>query len=265
MTPLPKAADRRSLRRRLDAELVRRHLAGSRAHAGDLIREGRVRVNGLPVGAPDSRVDSDCSLVVVTGDGDPRPASRAAAKLESALVGFALNVTGLKALDAGASTGGFTDVLLRHGVSAVIAVDVGYGQLDWRLRADPRVSVRDRCNVRTLTARDLPWCPDLIVADLSFISLTLVLPVLTDLVAPAGQMVLLVKPQFEVGRAGVGKGGIVRDPAVQRAAVNRVADAAGDLGWQIGGVLPAAVTGAGGNQEYLLWLSTRTQVAAGHA
>jgi 23S rRNA (cytidine1920-2'-O)/16S rRNA (cytidine1409-2'-O)-methyltransferase len=185
-------------------------------------------------------------------------ASRGGHKLAGALADLAAAglgaVEGRVCLDAGASTGGFTDVLLRAGANRVIAVDVGYGQLVWRLQQDPRVVVRDRTNVRSLAADDLPAVPSLVVADLSFISLRLVLPALTSVCAPDGDLVVMVKPQFEVGRDALGKGGVVRDPAARADAVWAVALAAEQLGWGVRGVSRSRLPGPSGNVEFFLWL-----------
>lgn len=276
--PWPRAAEQPHVRRRLDAELVRRRLAESRGHAAELITAGRVHIDGVRAAKSAAQVSTASAITIgpirhgervgttTACSGvlpEPRLASRAGAKLEGALVHFGVDVTGLRVLDAGASTGGFTDVLLRRGARLVLAVDVGYGQLDWRLRTDSRVIVRDRCNVRYLRAADLPWQPDLIVADLSFISLTLVLPALTDCAHSGTAMVVLVKPQFEVGRDVLGRGGVVRDPQQQQDAVARVTAAAGALGWQCRGVVAAQVTGARGNQEFLCWLHREPMAVSG--
>ncbi len=185
-------------------------------------------------------------------------ASRGAEKLSGALERFQSRglapPAGRWCLDAGASTGGFTDVLLEAGARGVIAVDVGYGQLRWRLQQDPRVVVRDRTNVRHLRLADLPWQPDLIVADLSFISLTAVLPALVQCMAGEGDMLLMVKPQFEVGRQQVGKSGVVRDPQLRGDAVAAVCEAARELGWGTAGVTASPLPGPSGNVEYFVWL-----------
>lgn len=242
--------------RRLDAELVRRGLARSRQQAGELVTAGHVVVAGRAATKPATQVDPSIAIVV-TGTDDPGYASRGAHKLAGALDAFAvagLDVTGRDCLDAGASTGGFTDVLLRRGARHVVAVDVGYGQLAWRLQQDPRVTVRDRCNVRELTPRQLPYRPDLVVGDLSFISLRLVLPALVACAAPGADLVLMVKPQFEVGRERLGSGGVVRSPQLRAEAVRDVADAAVGLGLGVAGVVASPLPGPSGNVEYFLWL-----------
>ena len=245
------------MRRRLDAELARRGLARSREQAQQLIADGRVRVNGTPATKSATQVDQAAAIVVIDADQGQDYVSRGAHKLIGALVAFdpdGVLVNGRHALDAGASTGGFTDVLLHRGAQSVIAVDVGYGQLVWRLRSDERVVVLDRTNVRHLEPGDLPWVPDLIVADLSFISLVTVLPALSRVIDPAGDMLLMVKPQFEVGREHVGRAGVVRDPALHARAVRQVCDAAYSLGWGTAGVTASPVPGPSGNVEYFVWL-----------
>ncbi len=244
-------------RRRLDAELVRRGLARSREQARLLIDAGRVRVAGATATKPATQVEEGAALVVVEADEGPDYVSRGAHKLLGALAAFDPDgrlVTGRRALDAGASTGGFTDVLLRAGAEGVIALDVGYGQLAWSLRTDERVLVMDRTNLRGVTARDLPYRPDLVVADLSFISLRLVLPVLAGLAAASADLLLMVKPQFEVGREALGSGGVVRDRALRESAVLSVAQAAWASGLGTAGVVASPLPGPSGNVEYFLHL-----------
>jgi 23S rRNA (cytidine1920-2'-O)/16S rRNA (cytidine1409-2'-O)-methyltransferase len=244
----------RPRRARLDAELVRRGLAASRAEAQRLIAEGLVTVGGAPAGKPATQVAPNEALVVAAEAGD-RFASRGGHKLDGALDALGVPVEGRSCLDAGASTGGFTDVLLRRGAARVVAVDVGYGQLAWHLRTDERVVVLDRTNVRHLGPGDLPPpAPDLVVADLSFISLVLVLPALDAVAAPEADHVLLVKPQFEAGAERVGKGGVVRDPAVWEEALRRVAGAAADLGLACVGGTVSPLPGPAGNIEFFLHL-----------
>ncbi|WP_328991959.1 TlyA family RNA methyltransferase [Kribbella sp. NBC_01245] len=243
-------------RARLDAELVRRGLARSRDHAGELIAAGRVKVSGTVATKPATGVGADAAIVVDTSEmDDPGYASRGAHKLVGALEAFKeLTVDGKRCLDAGASTGGFTDVLLRNGAQHVFAVDVGYGQLVWALQTDDRVTVMDRTNVRTLTPETLGEQVALVVSDLSFISLTLVLPALIAVTQPEGDLVLMVKPQFEVGKERLGKGGVVRDPELRADAVRGVAAKATDLGWGIAGVAASPLPGPSGNVEYFLWI-----------
>jgi 23S rRNA (cytidine1920-2'-O)/16S rRNA (cytidine1409-2'-O)-methyltransferase len=240
---------------RLDAELVRRGLARSREHAAELIAAGRVEVAGVVAAKPATGVTGDVSVRVRPDDDDPGYASRGGHKLAGALAAFPeIAVSGKRCLDAGASTGGFTDVLLRAGAARVVAVDVGYGQLAWSLRSDPRVEVHDRTNVRSLTPEQIGGPAQLTVADLSFISLPIVLPALTSCTTADGDLLPMVKPQFEVGRERLGSGGVVRDPAHRADAVVRVAHAAGDLGWHPHGVARSPLPGPSGNVEFFLWL-----------
>jgi 23S rRNA (cytidine1920-2'-O)/16S rRNA (cytidine1409-2'-O)-methyltransferase len=240
-------------RLRLDAELVRRQLARSREQAGELIEAGRVQVRGTVATKAATGVEQDTPIRVVADSQDPGYASRGAHKLAGALAEFStLRVSGRRCLDAGASTGGFTDVLLRAGAREVVAVDVGYGQLVWALQSDPRVIVRDRTNVRTLAPDQIGGPADLTVADLSFISLGLVLPALTA--CTATDLVPMVKPQFEVGRQRLGRGGVVREPELRAESVLAVADAALELGWGTAGVARSPLPGPSGNVEFFLWL-----------
>lgn len=241
-------------RRRLDAELVHRGLARSREQARELIETGRVQLNGVLAAKPATQVDPTASLVVRPGQDGPDYVSRGAHKLVGALDAFGLDVAGRRALDAGASTGGFSDVLLRRGVAAVVAVDVGYGQLAWPIRSDERVTVLERTNIRDLAPEALPFAPDLVVGDLSFISLALVLPPLVAVSTEGVDMALMVKPQFEVGKDQVGAGGVVRDPALRSDAVRRIAATAWSLGLGTAGVVASPLPGPSGNVEYFLHL-----------
>jgi len=244
-------------RRRLDAELVRRGLARSREHAQQLVTEGRVRVAGATATKPATQVEQSAAVLVTAAGAGPDYVSRGAHKLVGALEAFDPDgrmVAGRWALDAGASTGGFTDVLLRRGAAHVIAVDVGYGQLAWSLRSDERVTVMDRTNIRGLTVEDLPRRPDLVVADLSFISLRLVLGVFAGIVAEGADLLLMVKPQFEVGREALGSGGVVREPELRESAVLAVAGAAWDVRLGTVGVVASPLPGPSGNVEYFLHL-----------
>jgi 23S rRNA (cytidine1920-2'-O)/16S rRNA (cytidine1409-2'-O)-methyltransferase len=248
-----------SVRVRLDRELVRRGLLPSREQALAAIAAGRVRVGGQPADKPARGVAGDELIELRDGD-DPGYASRGAYKLAGALDTFSadpvpLRIAARRCLDAGASTGGFTDVLLREGAREVVAVDVGYGQLIWRLQNDERVRVVDRTNVRHLSPEDIGGPVELVVADLSFISLRLVLPALATCLEPGGDLVVLVKPQFEVGRGQVGRGGVVRDPQARVRAIRGVAQAAGELGIGVRGLVQSSLPGPAGNLEYVLWLA----------
>jgi 23S rRNA (cytidine1920-2'-O)/16S rRNA (cytidine1409-2'-O)-methyltransferase len=244
-------------RLRLDAELVRRGLARSREHASDLIADQRVKVNGALATKPATGVTTDVALVVVQDPSRPDYVSRGGHKLAGALAAFepaGLSVRGRRCLDAGASTGGFTDVLLRAGATEVVAVDVGYGQLAWSLRTDERVVVHDRTNIRDLTLDIVGDPVDVVVGDLSFISLDLVLDALVAVTAGDGDLVLMVKPQFEVGKDRVGKGGVVRDLGLRAEAVNGVASSAARRGWGARAVTTSPLPGPSGNVEFFLWL-----------
>jgi 23S rRNA (cytidine1920-2'-O)/16S rRNA (cytidine1409-2'-O)-methyltransferase len=247
------------VRSRLDRELVRRGLVPSREQAVAAIVAGRVTVSGQQARKPARGVAPDEPIEIVDTD-DPGYASRGAYKLAGALETFAgarpgLTVRGRRCLDAGASTGGFTDVLLRAGAAHVVAVDVGYGQLIWRLQNDERVTVLDRTNVRHLSPDDIGGPVELVVGDLSFISLRLVLPALARCVQPGGDLVLLVKPQFEAGREALSRGGVVRDRRAHAAAIQGVAGAAAELGLGVRGLVQSSLPGPSGNLEYVLWLA----------
>ncbi|MFC5753549.1 TlyA family RNA methyltransferase [Actinomadura rugatobispora] len=246
-------------RRRLDAELVRRGMARSREHAAELIASGRVRVGGQTAGKPATQVETGAAIVVDTADAGPEYVSRGGHKLAGALEAFGdLRTAGRICLDAGASTGGFTDVLLRAGAAHVYAVDVGRGQIAWSLRTDDRVTVLERVNIRDLTSEMLgqPEAapPDLVVGDLSFISLRLVLEPVQRCVAADADYAVMVKPQFEVGKELVGAGGVVRDPGLRADAVRGVAAHAATLGLGVLGVTASPLPGPAGNVEYFLWL-----------
>jgi len=243
-----------SRRARLDTELVRRGLAASRAEAQRLITAGRVTVRGAPALKASTLVASDEPMTVAAKSTDY--VSRGGIKLAAALDALEVDVEGRICLDAGASTGGFTDVLLRRGAARVVAVDVGYGQLAWVLRTDPRVVTLERSNVRFLTPTSIPPpMPNLVVGDLSFISLTVVLPALRSVALPDADFVLLVKPQFEVGRDRVGKGGVVRDPAAWAEALRRVINSSTDLGLGLISAVASPLPGPAGNVEFFLHLS----------
>lgn len=237
---------------RLDALLVSRGLVQSRSRAQALILAGAVRVGGEVVTKAGNRFPSDAELSV---EGGSPYVSRAGEKLAGALDDFGVEVTGRDCLDAGASTGGFTDVLLQRGASRVISADVGYGQLDWKLRNDRRVSVMERTNLRHATAGELPFLPDLLVADLSFISLGVALESVVCTSETVQEMILLVKPQFEAGREHVGRGGLVSDPSAREAAVRRVIGDFSPLGFVAAGISRAVIAGRrSGNREYPLRL-----------
>ena len=238
------------MRRRLDTELVRRGLAPSRERARSDIEAGRVRVSGSVATKPARMVDA-AEPVEVVGP-PPRFVGRGGEKLDAAIEAFGVDVAGRRCLDAGASTGGFTDCLLQRGAARVVAVDVGYGQLHERLRSDPRVDNRERTNIRHVSPEELGSPFDLVVADLSFISLRTVAAVLVGLTRPGGDLVLLVKPQFEAGRAEVSKGrGVVRDPEVHQRVLDEVRAAVAAEGAAMMDVMPSPITGADGNVEFL--------------
>ncbi|MEJ2717257.1 MAG: TlyA family RNA methyltransferase [Deltaproteobacteria bacterium] len=234
---------------RLDMLLVKRGLASSRAKAQALIMSGKVLVEGRRVEKPGREFAPDASVLVKQGI---PYVSRGGLKLRAALDAFARNPSGLSMLDGGASTGGFTDCLLEMGAARIVAVDVGYGQLDWRLRNDPRVTVLERTNIRYLDPDNLPHPVDAAVLDLSFISLKLVLPGVRSFLPRAGWLIPLVKPQFEVGRHDVGKGGVVRDPEKRRHAVDAIKSFAEQAGFRVLGELESPVRGPKGNREFFL-------------
>ena len=240
-------------RARVDAELVRRGLARSRQQAAELIGAGRVSIDGLPAAKPATAITLDARLIVADAD-ERNWVSRGAHKLNGALDAFAVTVDGRRCLDAGASTGGFTEVLLDRGAREVVAADVGYGQLAWSLRSDPRVTVMERTNVRDLTADAIGGPVDLVVADLSFISLSTVLPALTACASAGADIVPMVKPQFEVGKDRVGAGGVVSDPALRAESVLTVARRAAELDWFTVDVTASPLPGPSGNVEYFLRL-----------
>jgi 23S rRNA (cytidine1920-2'-O)/16S rRNA (cytidine1409-2'-O)-methyltransferase len=244
-------------RLRLDAELVRRGAARSREHASELIAAGRVTVNGGAAHKPATGVTVDADIVVREDPDRPDYVSRGGHKLAGALADFAeqgLSVSGRRCLDAGASTGGFTDVLLRAGAAEVVAVDVGYGQLAWSLRQDPRVRVHDRTNIRDVTPELVGGPVDVVVGDLSFISLELVLDALLGVTAPDGDLALMVKPQFEVGKDRLGRGGVVREPVLRVQAVEKIVAAADRRGWGAVAGTVSSLPGPAGNVEFFVWL-----------
>jgi 23S rRNA (cytidine1920-2'-O)/16S rRNA (cytidine1409-2'-O)-methyltransferase len=237
-------------RRRLDAELVRRGLVATQTQAADAVRQGLVLLSGRPADNPSTLVDGAEPVELASAQ---KPfVSRGGAKLLAALERFAIEVAGRRCLDAGASTGGFTDCLLRRGAEHVIAVDVGYGQLAWSIRTDPRVTVLERTNVRALSQETLPFAPQIVVADLSFVSLGSVVPTLARVAGPGAEFVLLVKPQFEVGRDRVGPNGVVRDPDAWRDAIEGVVQACAREGLTPMGAMASPVLGPAGNVEFPL-------------
>jgi 23S rRNA (cytidine1920-2'-O)/16S rRNA (cytidine1409-2'-O)-methyltransferase len=239
-------------RERVDRLLVEKGLAPTRTRAQALVMAGRVLVGERRVEKPSETFPPDAPLRVRGGD-DPaaRYVGRGGLKLEKALAEFRIDPAGLTCIDVGASTGGFTDCLLQHGARRVVAVDVGHNQLDWRLRTDPRVEVREGVNARRLSGEDFAERFDLAVMDVSFISATKVLPAVVPLLRPGGRVVVLVKPQFEVGKGEVGKGGVVRDPAQHARVVEEVNSAARALGLRVAAVTDSPITGADGNREFL--------------
>ena len=240
---------------RLDLAVVNRGLAASRERAQALILAGQVTVNGQVVSKAGAPIAADARVELVTAD---HPyVSRGGVKLAGALDAFGIEAAGRRALDIGASTGGFTDALLQRGAASVIAVDVGHGQLDWRLRTDPRVLIREGVNARGLSKDDVPYAPDVVTFDVAFISLRHILPPLPSLLAATADVVALVKPQFEAGRDEVGKHGLVTDPAVHEAVIAAVTEAATRAGFERIAMAPAAITGATGNQEFFLHLRLR--------
>ena len=236
---------------RLDRLLVERGLAESREKAQALILAGQVLVGGQKAAKPGHAVATDAPVSLL---GPPaKYVSRGGLKLEGALHRFSIDVRGKICLDVGASTGGFTDCLLQHGAARVYAVDVGTGQLDWKLRQDPRVLLRERTNARYLDPRSVPEPVEVVTCDVSFISVTLILPALAPLLRPASRLVVLAKPQFEAGRAQVGKGGIVRDPRVHAVVVEKVSRAVRGLGFEKVESMECPIPGAEGNREFLVY------------
>lgn len=236
---------------------MRRGLARSREHASELIAQGRVKVSGALATKPATGVTTDVAIVVIDDPDRPDYVSRGGHKLAGALAAFEPHgfvVAGRRCLDAGASTGGFTDVLLRHEAREVVAVDVGYGQLAWRLQQDGRVAVHDRTNIRELTPDLIGGRVEVVVGDLSFISLELVLDALLGVVVPEADLALMVKPQFEIGKERLGKGGVVRDPEHRAETVLGVAAAAAKRGWGARMVATSPLPGPSGNVEFFLWL-----------
>ena len=239
-------------KKRLDTLLVDRGLIESRQRAAARILAGEVWVDGQKVTKAGTRVAADCDIKVA---GTDLPyVSRGGLKLEAALKAFKIDVSGLDCIDVGASTGGFTDCLLKHGARHVVAIDVGYGQLHWKLRSDPRVTVLERTNVRHLKAAALPYRADLACIDVSFISLKIVVPVVLQFLVKSGQMICLVKPQFEVGKGFVGKGGVVRDPDLHQQVLEDITTVFKKMDLNVIGVIPSPILGPKGNQEFLMYI-----------
>jgi 23S rRNA (cytidine1920-2'-O)/16S rRNA (cytidine1409-2'-O)-methyltransferase len=247
-------------RTRLDAALVERGLVPSRARAQAAVAAGQVRVNGAVAARPAAPVDDDADLVVAA---PPPFVSRGGEKLAGALDDFGLDVADARALDLGASTGGFTDCLLQRGAASVVAVDVGYGQLAWPLRNDPRVTVLERTNARRLTPEGVNPPADLVTCDLAFISVETVWPAVAGCLTPSHRAVVLVKPQFEVGKGQVSSGGVVRDPALHAQAIDRVVAALADHGGQVLGVSASRLVGPKGNREFFVYACGPERAGAG--
>jgi 23S rRNA (cytidine1920-2'-O)/16S rRNA (cytidine1409-2'-O)-methyltransferase len=250
-------------RERIDKLLVDQGLADSRTKAQALVMAGVVLVNDQRVNKPSEKFPVNATLRIKEG-AESRFVSRGGLKLEAALREFSIDVKGLNCLDIGASTGGFTDCLLRHGARKVVAIDVGHNQMDWRLRNDPRVELREGTNARHLTPSDFDHKFDLATIDVAFISATKILPAVVPLLNPGGLIVTLIKPQFEVGKGEVGKGGIVRDPEQHERVIGEVNSAAESLGFRVSGRITSPIHGADGNVEFLaLYLSEPGAIATG--
>lgn len=243
---------------RLDAAIVARNLAPSREQARSWIMAGAVFVDGTPATKPGALVAADADIQVRRS---PAYVSRGGTKLEAALDAFTIDPTGWIVADVGASTGGFTDCLLQRGAARVVAIDVGYGQLAWSLRQDPRVTLLERTNARYLDALPDDQRVDLVTVDVSFISLRLILPAIVRWLRPTGAVIALIKPQFEAGREQVGKGGVVRDPAIHRQVLETLLDWMAAEGWAVKGLIRSPITGPKGNVEFLCWLSRAREEA----
>jgi 23S rRNA (cytidine1920-2'-O)/16S rRNA (cytidine1409-2'-O)-methyltransferase len=240
---------------RLDQLLVQKGLARSREKAKALIMAGLVQVDGAQIDKAGRFVPSSASVLLK--EARPRYVSRGGLKLEAAIQHFSVDVKGRDLLDVGASTGGFTDCLLQHGANRVIAVDVGYGQLDWKLRQDPRVEILEKTNARYLRPEDLDTPVNGAVIDVSFISLKLVVPPVSELLKRPSYIIALIKPQFEVGKGQVGKGGVVRDPNLHRDVVENLKGFFETLGWTVQGHIPSPLLGPKGNREFFIYLTRR--------
>lgn len=254
---MPRTQNQKSSKVRLDRLLADRGLVESREKGQALIIAGQTLVDGRKIEKAGTLVPRDAEIRII---GEQMPyVSRGGLKLEAALREFAVEVRGKAALDVGASTGGFTDCLLQHGARIVFAVDVGYGQLAWKLRQDARVVAIERANIRVLDPALLPVPVDVAVIDVSFISLEKVLPAIAPFLAPGAELVALIKPQFEVGKGEVGKGGIVRDRTARQKAVERIRGFVSGLGWSVKGTMESPITGQEGNVEYLLYANRRAR------
>jgi 23S rRNA (cytidine1920-2'-O)/16S rRNA (cytidine1409-2'-O)-methyltransferase len=240
---------------RIDTVLVDRGFFSSREQAQRAIMAGEVRVGDAVIDKASVKVEADAALSV---DAGPAYVGRGGLKLEGALRHFAVPVDGITALDIGASTGGFTDCLLQKGARKVYAIDVGHGQLAWKIRSDPRVVVREKLNARFLSRADIPEPIDLCVIDVSFISLTLILPNAFELITPNGMVLALIKPQFELEAADVGRGGIVREPALHKRAQDKICDFVLRAGHEVIGIVPSTITGTDGNQEFFICVRKRS-------
>jgi 23S rRNA (cytidine1920-2'-O)/16S rRNA (cytidine1409-2'-O)-methyltransferase len=251
----PKSRDEKGLKPRLDTLLVERGLIPTREKSRAVIMAGEVLVNGKPVVKSGTRVGRDAKIVIL--DKSPRYVSRGGIKLEGALDAFGSEVKGKVALDVGASTGGFTDCLLKFGAAHVYALDVGYGQLDWGLRNDPNVTVMERTNIRTAKKSDFDREIGLAVIDVSFISLKKVIPAVRDILIDGGKVIALIKPQFEVGRGEVGKGGVVRDEEKHRRVVDEIREFSVENGLDFLDTIPSPILGPKGNREFFIYLTKR--------
>ena len=243
-------------RKRLDISLLDKKLAPTRQRAQALILAGRVLVNQEPLTKPGIRI-SENDLVVIKGADMPY-VSRGGIKLAEALTQFQIDATGLHCMDIGASTGGFTDCLLQNGAAHVIAVDVGYGQLAWKLRQDPRVTILERTNIRYLTVENIPFPVDLAVIDVSFISLKIVVPAIRSFLKTDATVLSLIKPQFEVGRNRIGKGGVVKNPALHEEITRSLSQFFESIGFRVHGIVPSPITGPKGNKEFLCHMKIKS-------
>jgi 23S rRNA (cytidine1920-2'-O)/16S rRNA (cytidine1409-2'-O)-methyltransferase len=240
---------------RLDQLLVSKGLFGSREQAQRAVMAGEIKIGTRTAAKPSQLLEADAAIAVKP---TRKYVGRGALKLEGALDHFGIDVNGKVALDIGASTGGFTDCLLQRGAAKVYAVDVGHGQFDWKLRNDPRVAVLEKLNARFLSREHIPELVDVCVIDVSFISLTLILPNAFDLITPRGVILALIKPQFELQRADVGRGGVIRDPELQQKAQDKIVAFVTSLGHVVTGIVPSSIKGADGNQEFFACLQKRS-------